>query len=170
MPSRRLPFWIFKYLTQTQRHLPDLSWITPSLSVSGTIKIAHYRSLANLGISAVVDLRYEGKDDQRLLAMAGIDLLHLPTKDRCSPSNLQLETGVIWISKHLEQGNKVLVHCKNGIGRSFIMAACALVCQGNELEASLRLIKNRRWGAYLNHRQHSALNQFIQTLTEKHSQ
>lgn len=170
MPSRRLPFWIFKYLTQAQRHLPDLSWITPSLSISGAIKTAHYSSLANLGISAIVDLRDEGKDDPRLLALVGIDLLHLPTKDRCSPSKLQLETGLIWISKHLDQGNKVLIHCKNGIGRSFIMTACVLVCQGNELEASLQLIKHRRWGAYLNRGQHSALNEFIQTLREKRSQ
>ena len=169
MPSRRLPFWIFKYLTQTQRHLPDLSWITPTLSISGTIKTAHYSSLAKLGISAVVDLRDEGKDDQRLLDLVGIDLLHLPTQDRGFPSELQLETGLMWISKHLEQGNKVLIHCKNGIGRSFIMAACVLVFQGDGLEASLRLIKHRRWGAYLNRSQHSALNQFIQTLTEKRS-
>ena len=160
MPSRRLPFWLFKALRPGGQRLPDLSWITPWLCISGALKSRHYEELARLGIGSVVDLRCEGRDDEELLASHGIRFLHLPTRDRWAPTQAQLSQGTGWVLDQEAEGRNVLIHCKNGIGRSMVLACCVLMHRGFDLSGAMRLVKSRRWGAHVNRRHREALEQF----------
>jgi protein-tyrosine phosphatase len=96
------------------------------------------------GIRAVVDLRAEDRDDERQLRAAGIDLLHLPTPDLEPASAAMLDQGVAYVADRIGRGDKVLIHCQHGIGRSALLALCVLVDQGCEPLDALRRAKQAR--------------------------
>ena len=123
----------------------NLSWITEHLAVGGRFPEEAVEGLArDLRVRAVVDLRVEACDDPALLARHGLDFLHLPTEDQCGVSRPMLETGVTFAGPRLARGEKVLVHCEHGIGRSAILALCLLVDAGLAPLDALKLAKAGR--------------------------
>jgi atypical dual specificity phosphatase len=160
MDSRKSVIRAFRFVISLVKPPPDVSWITPSLAVGGTLLPRQFKGLAQMGIQAVVDLREEGRDDEERLAQHGIRLLHLPVRDTWPPSQDQLLQGTDWVLGQLEAGKKTLLHCKSGVGRSIVLGCCVLMRQGDDLARALRLIKARRWGVDLNRRQMSAIEQF----------
>jgi protein-tyrosine phosphatase len=96
------------------------------------------------GISAVVDLREEERDDEELLSAAGIELLHLPTPDLEPATTAMLDRGVRFVAERIGRGEKVLIHCQHGIGRSPLLALCVMVEQGWEPLDALRHVKDLR--------------------------
>jgi polymorphic toxin system DSP-PTPase phosphatase-like protein len=112
---------------------PDLHWLTEQLAVGGCFAIDRAEDLArDHGIGAIVDLREEDRDDEERLRAAGIDFLHLPTPDLQPASVDKLDRGVRFAREHIGRGNKVLIHCQHGIGRSALLSLCVLVDQGWE--------------------------------------
>lgn len=160
MDSRKGVIRAFRFVISLVKPPADVSWITPSLAVGGTLLPRQFKGLAQMGIQAVVDLREEGRDDEELLAQHGIRLLHLPVRDTWPPSQDQLLQGTDWVLGQLEAGRKTLLHCKSGVGRSIVLGCCVLMRQGDDLARALRLIKARRRCADLNRRQMSAIEQF----------
>jgi len=125
---------------------PNFDWITDHLALGGSFPAEHAELLAREHrIRAVVDLRNESVDDERLLGRHGITLLHLPTQDMCGVDHAHLERGVVFATRHLDRGERVLVHCEHGIGRSALLALCILVHRGLAPLAALELTKDRRW-------------------------
>ncbi|MEE9202779.1 MAG: dual specificity protein phosphatase family protein, partial [Dehalococcoidia bacterium] len=122
--NRRAFIRILRYVGSFGRPGPDLSWITNLLGVSGTLHPHHIAELARMGVRAVLDLCSEDRDNPALLAQHGIRFLHLPARDHFPPSQEQLEQGVQWVLNELQTGRRTLVHCKEGIGRSVVLACC----------------------------------------------
>ena len=122
----------------------NLDWITPSLAVGGAFASRDIAARAEAGIDAVVDLRSEASDDAAALARAGVEFLHLPTPDHCALSLADMDAGVAFVAPRLQAGGKVLVHCREGIGRSVTLCLCILVAQGCEPVEAMRRIKARR--------------------------
>ncbi len=124
---------------------PNLSWITDTLAVGGSFPSERSEHLArDHAIRAVVDLRGETRDDEAVLHRHGITLLHLPTADLRALRPAQIEDGVAFATAHLARGERVLVHCEHGIGRSATLALCILVEGGMEPLDALALAKDRR--------------------------
>ncbi|MDB5560137.1 MAG: Dual specificity protein phosphatase [Enterovirga sp.] len=124
---------------------PNLSWITDHLAVGGRFPAERAEALArDLGIRAVVDLRSEARDDEVVLRRHGITLLHLPTDDHHAVSQPMLEDGVGFVRPFLDRGERVLIHCEHGIGRSATLALCVLVERGYEPLEALERSKTRR--------------------------
>jgi protein-tyrosine phosphatase len=96
------------------------------------------------GLTAVVDLREEDRDDKEVLHAAGLELLHLPTPDLEPASLAMLDQGVRWTADQISNGGKVLIHCQHGIGRSALLALCVLVEQGWGPLDALALAKDKR--------------------------
>jgi protein-tyrosine phosphatase len=96
------------------------------------------------GIRAVVDLREEDRDDEAQLRAAGIDLLHLPTPDLEAATAEMLDRGVRFVAERVQRGDKVLIHCQHGIGRSPLLALCVMVDQGWEPLDALAAAKDAR--------------------------
>ena len=143
--------------------LPDqlnMSWITPHLAVGGRVLPADVPRLARTGITRVVDTRSEHKDDVGALAREGIELLYLPTPDTHPLSVAQLQEGSRWINQQIAAGERVLVHCEHGVGRSVLMAAAALVAGGMNAHTAIDLVQTKRWQAAPNHRQMRRLQEF----------
>ena len=124
---------------------PDFHWLTERLAVGGAFPADKAADLAREhGIGAVIDLRAEDCDDEESLSAAGIALLHLPTPDMQPASPRHLDQGVAFVRDHLARGDKVLIHCQHGIGRSALLALCVLVELGFKPLDALRHAKGRR--------------------------
>jgi predicted protein tyrosine phosphatase len=141
---------------------PDFHWITEHVAVGGCFPAAEaVRMAREHRIRAVVDLRAEDRDDEQQLRAAGIDLLHLPTPDLEPASAAMLDEGVRFVAERTRRGEKVLIHCEHGIGRSALLALCVLVDQGwDPLDALIRAKEAREavspsrsqydgWGVWL---------------------
>ncbi|MFN8525337.1 MAG: dual specificity protein phosphatase family protein [Chloroflexota bacterium] len=160
---------VLEYSTRLTGHRRlNISRITPDLFVGGDIPVRAYPRLRELGISAIVDLRAEARDDERALSELGIDLLHLPAPDRYAVSQEQLLTGVSWSLDRLRQGRQVYTHCKHGVGRGPLMGLAILVAQGQSSSEALHLMRSRRWQVAPNDRQLSALAEFERRWREQY--
>ena len=124
----------------------DFHWLTEQLAVGACFPCDEANRLAgDHGVGAVIDLRAEDCDDEQQLRDAGIDFLHLPTPDQMSPSAAVLDQGVKFARDQIARGNRVLIHCQGGIGRSALLALCVLVDLGFEPLEALAHAKNVRW-------------------------
>lgn len=124
---------------------PDFHWLSETVALGGCFPVERAGELAAAhGIAAVVDLRAEDCDDAAELRRAGIELLHLPTPDLEPASHEHLERGVSFVRERARRGDKVLIHCQHGIGRSALLALCVLVDQGWEPIGALAHVKDRR--------------------------
>jgi len=119
----------------------DLHFVAPGLAVGARFPMEAAARLAREhGIGHVVDLRGEHRDDEELLRVHGIRLLHLPTEDTRAISQQMLRHGVAFVNGALDGGGAALIHCQYGIGRSALLALCVLVSRGAPpLEAMARL-------------------------------
>jgi protein-tyrosine phosphatase len=123
----------------------DLDWLTEHLAVGAAFPSEGAAKLAaDHGISAVVDLREEDRHDVDALRAAGIELLHLPTPDMEPARPAELDKGVAFVREHSGRGERVLIHCQHGIGRSALLALCVLVDAGREPLAAIEHAKDRR--------------------------
>jgi predicted protein tyrosine phosphatase len=123
----------------------DLHFITPGLAVGSRFPAEAAAALAEEhGISRVVDVRVEACDDEAVLRTHGIRLLHLPTEDTCAIVQERIRHGVAFVSEGLDRGEKVLIHCQHGVGRSALLAVCVLVARGESPLAALRRAKRAR--------------------------
>lgn len=135
----------------------NLSWITPTLAVGGSFPIRLAGHLArDLGLQAVVDLRAEACDDEAVLKRHGLTLLHLPTEDHRAVDQAMLDAGVAFVVPCLDAGERVLVHCEHGVGRSALLALCVLVARGEAPDEAVETAKSGRWQVSPNPAQYEA--------------
>lgn len=153
---------ILEYSTRLHRKSLNLSRISDHLVVGGAVPTWAYPRLKAMGVTAVIDLREEAKDDEAALAKLGIELLHLPATDRYAASQEQLRQGVEWAMERIEHGGQVYAHCKHGVGRGPLMGLAILVAQGETSSSALRMLRSKRWQAAPNDRQLAALIAFEQ--------
>ena len=142
----------------------DMSWVTDSLAVGGRVREDDIERLAQSGVTRVVDTRAEYKDDEAALNRANIQLLYLPTPDTQPLTIEQLLEGTAWVLEQIRAGEKVLIHCAHGVGRSVLLTAASLVRDGYSTEDALRLVETKRWQASPNHRQIKRLHEFEEAI------
>lgn len=75
----------------------------------------------------------------------GVEFLSIPIPDRGVPgSRKPVLTLAHTLAERLEAGKRVAVHCRQGIGRSALLAACLLVIAGEDPETAFRRIRVAR--------------------------
>lgn len=121
----------------------NFHWIDTRFAVGGRLPRHAGPQLARTGISRVVDMHSEDRDDDSV-AVSGIEVLRLPTPDREPVTQEVLSEGVRWVNRALAGGHGVLVHCEHGIGRAPLMAACVLVSYGAAPLAAIARLEQRR--------------------------
>jgi protein-tyrosine phosphatase len=123
----------------------DLDWIGPGLALGAAFPARSASLLVrDHGVRRVVDLRAEACHDALALRRHGILLLELPTEDNCAVAPAMLDRGVGWVSSALDAGDRVLIHCQHGIGRSALLALCVLASRGHDPIEALRTMKRVR--------------------------
>lgn len=130
------------------------------------------------GVSTVLSLLTS--DEERELGVAneaseakalGISFLSFPIPDLQVPSSRtalgkMLET----IDRELAAGKNVLVHCRQGIGRTGLVAACLLLMKGIDSETAIRRVSDARGGRIPETvEQRRWIDQFASTLAGTHA-
>jgi protein-tyrosine phosphatase len=140
---------------------PDLFWIpgpwTGRLAIStrprgGDWLEDEIRGWRNAGIDTVVSLLDPEEEGQlelaaegRLATGHGIHFISFPVADRGVPVSLTATISLIRELGHaLEKGKMVAVHCRQGIGRSALIAAGALIDAGVEPDSALDIVGSAR--------------------------
>jgi protein-tyrosine phosphatase len=84
-------------------------------------------------------------EEASLCRQAGIDFISFPVPDRGAPASLartaELARGLL---ERASGGESVAIHCRAGIGRSALIAACVLVCAGVDAGDALDAIAAAR--------------------------
>ena len=81
-------------------------------------------------------------------AARGIEVHRFPITDFCTPDEPEdFRVFVDTLASHLRGGDSVLVHCKGGIGRAGLTAACLLTLDGFGPEDALEAVSAVRPGA-----------------------
>ncbi len=110
------------------------------------------QALAKAGVNVLVSLltadevaELELQDEERLCGDCGLRFISFPIPDRGVPFSIP-ETGRIvdLILEELWAGAAVAVHCRMGIGRSALIAACLLKSQGIGVDAAFAMISRAR--------------------------
>ncbi|MGC3998307.1 MAG: dual specificity protein phosphatase [Anaeromyxobacter sp.] len=123
----------------------DLHFVAPGLAVGARYPMEAAARLAREHrIARVIDVRVEACDDEVLLRVHGIRLLHLPTEDCRAVSQRRLRDGVAFALEGLERGEGVFIHCQYGIGRSALLTLCVLVARGGAPLQALEELKRAR--------------------------
>ena len=84
------------------------------------------------------------KDEEDCCGGSGIEFLSFPIEDRSVPVSPSFDTFLGDLNEHLSKGRRVAVHCRAGIGRSAIIAACLLTWNGLSAEAAFSAIQKAR--------------------------
>src|SRR5262249_33302539 len=75
----------------------------------------------------------------------GMEYLNFPVDDRTVPQNLhEFELFVDRVAAEVSSGRAMAVHCRAGIGRSSMLAACVLIRLGLSPDAAWELIQSAR--------------------------
>lgn len=104
------------------------------------------------GIDTIVSLLEPGEaaalglaSEEALCCANDIDFIAFPIPDFGVPASLPgAATIVSGIAHRLAAGRAIAIHCRGGIGRSAVMAACVLVSGGMDTEAAFDLIRAAR--------------------------
>lgn len=98
-------------------------------------------SLLTASENAELELKSEGS----LSKAKGLRFVSFPIEDRSVPASAAKLRGLAaQLSSEIQQGKKVAVHCRQGIGRSSMVAAAVLLQAGDDLDQALRSIRNAR--------------------------
>jgi protein-tyrosine phosphatase len=104
------------------------------------------------GLDAVLSLltpEEEGeldlRDEEPEVKGAGMKFLSLPIPDRQVPgSETELTATIDELDAILSSGKNVAVHCRQGIGRTGLVAACLLMTKGLSSDAAIRRVTAAR--------------------------
>jgi protein-tyrosine phosphatase len=76
---------------------------------------------------------------------SGLAFVSFPTSDRGVPSSREaVATLTTQLADALRSGNNVAVHCRQGIGRSALIAAATLISAGQDVDSALQSIAHSR--------------------------
>jgi atypical dual specificity phosphatase len=122
----------------------DISEITSYLYVSSFPGREHVEQIRGLGVRLILSM-YLRKPD-KILGESPTKLLWMPVIDSpITPIPLSVfQRGVQAALPVIDDGGKVLVHCKWGIHRSAGMACCVLIGKGYTLDEAIQLVKRKR--------------------------
>eukprot|EP00753_Platysulcus_tardus_P000717 PLAT10660.3.p1 GENE.PLAT10660.3~~PLAT10660.3.p1 ORF type:complete len:188 (-),score=52.17 PLAT10660.3:336-899(-) len=120
------------------------------------------RSLALQHVFILTEAWEEAVTD-RDWQLLGVQVHRMPCTDYGgSASQHQLRDAVATISRLLDDGQTVLVHCKAGRGRSAVVCACYYVAAGDSAAAAVARLKRARPQVSLARSQYAAVAAFAE--------
>ena len=122
----------------------NFSEITSYLYISSFPGREHVEQIRAMKVRLILSL-YLKKPDE-IFGQPPITLLWMPLVDSpVTPIPLHVfRRGVQAALPVIDDGGKVLVHCKWGIHRSAAMACCVLIGKGYSADEAIELVKRRR--------------------------
>ena len=145
------------------------SLLQPGVTHNRSVE-ADMQELARQGATVVAplieDFEFEmlGMDNYHDFAgQSGLSVSACPIVDRQVPSDrARFGEFLDELTDALLDGKNVVVHCRGGLGRAGLTAACLLVQAGMEPDAAMALVRQARPGAIENARQEEFVREFAQ--------
>ena len=118
--------------------VPRLDTVAPNLLRGGEPTDKGFEKLKAMGVTMVVNLRFEDDEEEPLVRKLGMTPVWLPMPDTGSPTKEQ----VAKLHELLERpGEKIYVHCSAGIFRTGTMVASWRIKQGMTFDNALAEMK-----------------------------
>ena len=162
MASRRFPIVFYKWITNFGKSSFDYSNITDNIIISGEYTSNDIFVIQKLNVKCVIDMRSESIFDQSLFESIGIKYFNIPVDNFFAPELEQIDTAIEYIKSNISDENNILIHCKEGVGRSSLIIIAYLVTTGLDLFESMEVVKSHRWGANLNNIQFQKLKKWYE--------
>ena len=162
MASRRFPIVFYKWITNFGKSSFDYSNITDNIIISGEYTSSDIFVIQKLNVKCVIDMRSESIFDQSLFESIGIKYFNIPVDNYFAPELEQIDTAIEYIKSNISDENNILIHCKEGVGRSSLIIIAYLVTTGLDLFESMEIVKSHRWGANLNNIQFQKLKKWYE--------
>ena len=88
------------------------------------------------------------RPEEAIAGSRGMRFLRLPIPDReVPPSEEQLSESLGKLQAELEMGRNVVLHCRQGIGRTGLVAACLFVSNGTHPDVGCAATQHSTWRA-----------------------
>jgi hypothetical protein len=122
----------------------DISEITSYLMISSFPRAEHAEQIRSMGVKLILSMYLRRPD--KTLGLPPVTLLWMPVIDSpIAPIPLFVfRRGVQAALPVIDEGGKVLVHCRVGIHRSVAMACCILIAKGYSSQEAVDLVKRQR--------------------------
>jgi len=110
------------------------------------------RAWNNAGLSAIVSLLMEEEvdeldlgDERQSCERFGLRFFQFPIIDVSIPASREATFDLVnGLERLLSKGHSVGIHCREGVGRSGMIAACLLIMSGLAPEEALETVSNAR--------------------------
>ena len=162
MASRRFPIVFYKWITNFGKSSFDYSNITDNIIISGEYTQNDVFTIQKLGVKCVIDMRSESIFDQSLFESIGINYFNIPVDNYFAPELDQIDNAIEFINSNISVDNNILIHCKEGVGRSSLIIIAYLITTGLDLFESMKIVQSNRWGANLNNIQFQKLKKWYE--------
>lgn len=137
--------------------LRNFGWLLEErLAGSGALVEGDIPWLHKQGVRSVVCLR-ETPMEPELFEEAGVRYTDMPIPDFGAPTDEMAPKFVRHLTRELEEGRPVLVHCNAGLGRTGTMMAIFLVSQGYPASEAIETVRDRRPGSITHPEQERAV-------------
>jgi protein-tyrosine phosphatase len=144
-------------------YLSSCPGFSPVDGATESRKAAHLAFLFDQGIRQVITLTPEDERDKLgvadmpgRIAGAGIDWVEVPVVDFGTPDTGEMQRFISMIddaSSRLREGQKVLVHCRGGVGRAGKVAAILMMRGGMTADTAIATLRAHRMGCIETQRQ-----------------
>jgi protein-tyrosine phosphatase len=138
-------------------------WLSDDIAISRAPSARDVRGMQRAGVRSVLDMRLEAADRSEHFDRRGMRYLRLPVAEGSAPTLDELRLVTDWILERMNDG-PVLVHCREGRGRSALVACAVLLRQGAPLFNAYQTLRRARPEASLSDEQADALAAFAAML------
>ena len=124
-----------------------LEWITDDVAAGhAPMSYAQLQTIRQAGISAIVNLCGEYCDLHEIEEKEGFMVHYLPIPDECAPDMAATEKALDWMAAAIARNNRVLVHCRFGIGRTGTLLMAYLMRCGMDMKSAEKKLKKTAAG------------------------
>jgi protein-tyrosine phosphatase len=125
MPRSRAGDWLADEIESWQR----------SGGLHVVVSLLEEHEIAELGL----------EEEPGLCRQASLEFVHFPICDRDVPASIrELSALVERVVSHMRENRGVGIHCRVGVGRAALVAACVLVALGQSAESAWSAIRKAR--------------------------
>jgi protein-tyrosine phosphatase len=143
---------------------PEVYLLTDDIAIAPQPEEKDLRAIRDLGFRGVVDLRDETPDAGAHIRAQDLNYMRAPIVEGAAPTVDELYEVTGWITAHILDDGPVLVYCREGRGRSAMVAVASLVKLGLPLSEAHGLLMRARPTAVISTRQMKALEAFTNSL------
>ena len=145
-------------------HIPELYLLTDDIAIAPQPPDAAMHAIRERGFRGIVDLRAEMPDAGASIRAQRLNYMRAPIIEGAAPTQDELYEVTGWITAHIMEQGPVLVYCREGRGRSAMVAVASLVRLGLPLPEANNMLMRARPNAVISSRQMNALEAFSRSL------